>query len=250
MIYTSSFKHFVSLKHDHPEIVGVSIARSMPSWARPVVDFEAPKLAPSQSLLDRWKSHQINWCQYTEEYNEKLTHLNRDKAKAHFESLGEYVYLLCWEEDVTNPKTPCHRTLVGEWFGLVESRRQDSPNAPMKTIIAGSRTITDFNELLKAIKDSKFDISEVVSGTARGVDLMGEKWAEWSDTPLKRFPAEWDRWRKQAGFMRNTEMANYADALIAVWDGESKGTKNMIDTAKRYGLKVFVRNIARDVAGD
>lgn len=57
---------------------------------------------------------------------------------------------------------------------------------------------------------------------------------------LTIFKADWDKHGKAAGFKRNTEMAKYADALIAFWDGKSKGTKHMIDTAKSHNLKVRV----------
>lgn len=81
---------------------------------------------------------------------------------------------------------------------------------------------------------------EIVSGTANGADKLGEKYANEKGYLLKKFPADWDKYGKSAGFKRNVEMSNYADALIAFWDGKSKGTKHMIDLAKRYELKVKV----------
>ena len=110
----------------------------------------------------------------------------------------------------------------------------------MKTIIAGSRGIVNYQALCKAVRNSGFEISEVVSGTARGVDRMGEQWAAENQVPVKRFPADWDRHGRAAGYIRNRAMADYADALIALWDGDSRGTKGMIDDAKARGLKVFV----------
>lgn len=111
----------------------------------------------------------------------------------------------------------------------------------MRTIIAGSRWITDATAVYRAIDLSGFKISEVVSGGARGVDAIGEMWAAYWGIPIKRFPAIWrdkDGQRDmQAGLKRNSEMARYADALIAVWDGRSSGTKHMIDQANYYGLK-------------
>lgn len=111
----------------------------------------------------------------------------------------------------------------------------------MKTIIAGSRDITDYSLVMEAIQESEFEISEVVSGTAKGVDRLGELWATNHKIPVKHYPADWNKYGKSAGPIRNQEMANYADALIAVWDGKSRGTKNMIDQAKEKGLKVYVR---------
>jgi len=113
----------------------------------------------------------------------------------------------------------------------------------MKVIIAGSREIFDYNIVKEAIEESKFEITEVVSGTARGVDSLGERWAYEHKIPVKRFPADWDKHGKAAGIIRNSEMANYGEALIAIWDGESRGTKNMIDTAKKKNLQVFIKII-------
>lgn len=110
----------------------------------------------------------------------------------------------------------------------------------MKTIIAGSRSITDYKIVFQAIVASRFAITEVVSGKARGVDTLGEQFAfEWH-LPVKFFPADWESFGKSAGYVRNVQMAEYADALIAIWDGKSRGTKNMIDIANRSKLKVHL----------
>lgn len=110
----------------------------------------------------------------------------------------------------------------------------------MKVIIAGSRGITDYDLVTEAITKSGFEITEVVSGGANGVDKLGEKFAVRNDIPIKVFLADWVKKKASAGIIRNAHMANYAEALIAVWDGKSAGTKNMIDTATKKGLKVFV----------
>lgn len=116
----------------------------------------------------------------------------------------------------------------------------------MKVIIAGSRDIIDLNEVKQAIADSGFEISEVVCGCARGVDELGMIWATNNDIPVKRMPADWRRYGKQAGRERNIAMARYADALIAVWDGESPGTHHMMKVAKMQGLKRHIRNTGDD----
>lgn len=113
----------------------------------------------------------------------------------------------------------------------------------MKVIIAGSRTIADMAMLVQAIADSGFEITEVVSGGARGVDKLGELWAVQNFTTATVFPADWSSHGKAAGTIRNRQMAEYADALIALWDGESRGTKNMIEEAAARGLKVFVMEV-------
>ena len=83
-------------------------------------------------------------------------------------------------------------------------------------------------------------MTEVVSGCAQGADTHGETVARSMGIPVARFPADWKQYCKSAGVRRNAKMAEYADALIAVWDGESRGTKNMIDLAVANGLIVFV----------
>jgi len=110
----------------------------------------------------------------------------------------------------------------------------------LRIIIAGSRGVDDHSVVGKAIKESGLEVTEVVSGCARGVDRLGEEWAEENDVPLRRFPADWERHGSAAGFIRNAEMARHADALVAIWDGSSRGTAHMIKLARRKGLIVKV----------
>lgn len=112
----------------------------------------------------------------------------------------------------------------------------------MKVIIAGGRDFRDAGLLrieCDRILDGITDI-EIVSGTASGADILGELYAKFKSFNIKRFPANWDLYGKGAGFIRNSEMADYADMLIAFWDGKSKGTKNMISVAERKGLTVHI----------
>lgn len=110
----------------------------------------------------------------------------------------------------------------------------------MKTIIAGSRDITDYDYLKEIIKLVPWDITEVVSGAARGVDTLGELYAAENNIPCVRFPAKWDELGKKAGIIRNCEMAAYADALITLWDGLSKGSAHMLKEAKRKKLFIYL----------
>lgn len=112
----------------------------------------------------------------------------------------------------------------------------------MKCIIAGSRDGFTFNDVVKAVQESGFteEISEVVSGGAHGVDRFGEQWADYNAVNVKRFIPDWDGLGKKAGHVRNREMGDYADALIALWDGKSSGTKGMIEYAQKKGLKVYI----------
>lgn len=130
----------------------------------------------------------------------------------------------------------------------------------MRIIIAGSRTFNDYDLLKKtldifAIEYGKVESSMspgfyysttkilaecILSGKARGADTLGEQWAKANSVPIKEYPAEWDKHGKSAGYIRNKEMAENADALVAFWDGKSKGTKHMIDLALEKGLTVVV----------
>ncbi len=115
----------------------------------------------------------------------------------------------------------------------------------MRIIIAGSRTITDQNEIFKAIELglemlAPQDVISILSGCARGVDCVAIEFAEQNNIKYFLFPADWSRFGKSAGFRRNKLMADHADALIAIWDGKSKGTLHMINIAKTKNLQVYI----------
>lgn len=111
----------------------------------------------------------------------------------------------------------------------------------MRTIIAGSRTITDPNVIEEAVKASGFIITEVVCGGAAGVDTLGKDWAVLRGIPVKTFMADWETHGKAAGPIRNEEMAKYADQVICIFDVQAacKGTKNMSKKATENGKPVF-----------
>lgn len=111
---------------------------------------------------------------------------------------------------------------------------------PMKVIIAGSRSITNPGLIDKAVLESKFPISWVVCGGASGVDALGEEWALRNHIPITYFPAKWELHGKSAGMIRNRKMSEWADALIAVWDGKSRGTRHMIDIMRKMDKPAFV----------
>ena len=114
----------------------------------------------------------------------------------------------------------------------------------MKVIIAGSRGAVE-NELSKALTICSWTgfISTVISGGASGVDFFGERWAHKKKIVVSKYPADWEKYGKKAGPIRNEIMAQNAHGLIAVWDGASRGTTNMIDNAIKYGLRVAVWKI-------
>ncbi len=120
-----------------------------------------------------------------------------------------------------------------------------------KVIIAGGRDFDNY-ELLKSTMDKllsnkpKDDIC-IVCGKARGADTLGEYYAKERGYQIDYYPAQWDKYGTSAGFMRNCEMARESDALVAFWDGASKGTRHMIDVARRYHLQVRVKRYIHNV---
>jgi hypothetical protein len=112
----------------------------------------------------------------------------------------------------------------------------------MRTIIAGSRdTITrkDLSDALRACGWAS-KITVVLSGKCRGVDAWGESFAYASGLPVEEYPADWDGHGRGAGHIRNAAMVRKSEALLAVWDGKSPGTEDVIKRARKAGLQVYV----------
>jgi len=113
----------------------------------------------------------------------------------------------------------------------------------MKVIIAGSRSFQAEAAdalVLSAVAKCPFEITEVVSGAARGIDSAGERWADANNVPMTRFRADWKRHGNGAGPTRNLKMADYADALIAIMrPGGSPGTRHMIWAMRQMKKPVF-----------
>ena len=117
----------------------------------------------------------------------------------------------------------------------------------MKLIVAGGRDFKDYRllkETLDNFQKEYGNIAEVVSGTAVGVDKLGEQYANENNIPIKRFVPDWKGLGKRAGHVRNRQMGDYAKEhggmLVAFWDKQSRGTKGMIDYATKIGLKSLV----------
>jgi hypothetical protein len=110
----------------------------------------------------------------------------------------------------------------------------------MKVIIAGSRSITLEPSVIKGLMDT-FHIkpSVIVCGGARGMDTSGELYAAFYNVEVDYFLPDWDRLGRGAGFVRNTQMANYGDALLIVWDGYSKGSNHMKDKMLSLNKPVY-----------
>lgn len=121
----------------------------------------------------------------------------------------------------------------------------------MRIIVAGSRTITNERTIEEAITNSPFwrekGLKEIITGGAKGVDKIAHKWARKHAHTTSVVKADWDLYGKSAGPIRNREMAMRGDALVAIWDGESRGTRSMINIALDLGLDVYVRVVKSEM---
>ena len=114
-----------------------------------------------------------------------------------------------------------------------------------KVIIAGSRYFTSYQHLKEACEfylSNKLPQVTIISGHAKGADSLGEKWASEMNLPCEIYPADWNKYGKSAGYIRNKQMAEVGNALIAfkIKGIESKGTDNMISLAREKGISVRV----------
>lgn len=115
----------------------------------------------------------------------------------------------------------------------------------MKTIIAGGRNIHNYN-IAAAVERSGFIITEILEGGATGIDRLAGEYALANSIPLEVVPADWIKNGRAAGPIRNAHMASLADALILIWDGESKGSASMLREAKFLGLKIHQEIVKKD----
>jgi DNA polymerase I len=212
-------------------------------------------------LVDDWNPNEPD--EHTEWYLHKLKE-SANKFKVFFTPKDfKLLFSETDEEDVD--------------YQAIKIQNKDVIRKPLRVIIAGTRDIESMFWIERAIAGCKFlkeisgdihpkgfKIGEVVCGMAPGADSLGYEWAKENGIPVAEFPADWDnldvpnaviRTRKDgkkynaiAGHMRNEKMAEYAHAegdgaLIAIWDGQSRGTRDMIDRAKKLKMKVYVSKI-------
>lgn len=127
----------------------------------------------------------------------------------------------------------------------------------MRLVICGSRTFQNMltiEDVDFQIKKNKLKPTEIISGECRGPDLLGHAWADANGIPVKEFVPNWDdiskckspkknkygkMYNPSAGFERNQQMGEYADAVLAFWDEESHGTEHMINAMKKLGKPVY-----------
>lgn len=118
-------------------------------------------------------------------------------------------------------------------------------NEIMKAAIVGSRDFNDYNMLVEYIYniciENNYSITEIVSGGARGADKLGELFANNYNLKLTVFKADWNKYGKRAGFVRNVDIIKNCDICFAFWDGESHGTKHDIELCKDYNKKCYIK---------
>ena len=116
----------------------------------------------------------------------------------------------------------------------------------MKIIVAGGRDFDNYKFLCERLDFLFQNIHPtIICGEAKGADSLGKRYAQEKGLETMSFPAQWDKYGKSAGYRRNEEMGAVADALVAFWDGKSKGTKHMIDYMLKLGKKVKVVRYVR-----
>lgn len=121
---------------------------------------------------------------------------------------------------------------------IKETKKMAAEKKEFRLVVAGSRDFDDYTLLsaeLDKLLAGKTNIT-IVSGTARGADRLGERYAAEHNLRIERFPAEWEKYHKGAGPVRNMKMVQSADAVIVFWDNDSSGTKNIIECARKQDI--------------
>ncbi len=114
----------------------------------------------------------------------------------------------------------------------------------MKTIIAGSRKFFSYNKVAEIIEDSGFEITLVISGCVKGVDVLGEQWARNHRVPVRMFSPQWKKCNGEGSRVRNKKIIDDAEALIAVYNSKtSVGTKDLIEQAIDKGLQIYLYDL-------
>lgn len=120
-----------------------------------------------------------------------------------------------------------------------------------RIVIAGCRDYNNYDEAKPYIDFCLSNISKensivIVSGCASGADAIGERYAKENGYEVEKYPADWKAYGRGAGPKRNKQMAQVSDYVICFWDGKSKGTKSMIDYARKCGKPVKIKTISRN----
>ena len=177
------------------------------------------------------------YTQIKENNKDVIEELNKIKEL----SLNNNIALGCW----CYPKR-CHAQTIKKFLEVDMVAKKESTikskRPTFKVIIAGGRNFNDYERLKRDC--DKLLINKrnmgyriiIISGTAQGADTLGEQYAKEKGYEVLRFPADWTTYGKKAGYIRNIEMSQHADACICFWDNFSRGTRHMIETARKKGI--------------
>lgn len=117
-----------------------------------------------------------------------------------------------------------------------------------RVVVAGSRSFTDYEKAKRYIDFCISNIRKeneiiIVSGGARGADLLGEQYANENGFKIERYLPDWETYGKSAGVRRNKTMVDVSDYVICFWDGKSRGTKSTIDFALKHKKPIKISMI-------
>ncbi len=161
---------------------------------------------------------------YREHFHKRLKQ-DRGFAKRVEELRGKRLGCFCKPQ-------PCHGDVIVEYVNNLPEVK------PVRLAVIGSRTFNEYRFL--EITLDWFSISKIISGGAKGADLLATKYAANRNIPTKVFPAEWDKYGKSAGYKRNVLIVEACDELVAFWDTKSRGTKHSLDIAKEQNKPVHI----------
>lgn len=189
---------------------------------------------PLDRTKDLWSEYLalwITWSQYHPDLIEEL----RGHAVKHNYTLSD-----CFASTPVNQARALAQILNDKPAPLKESNMNE-----FKLIVAGGRDFNDYETLSRVLNDTANGLYaskavSIVSGMARGADMLGHRFAKEHNVKVYEFPADWSGMGKVAGFKRNEHMAKFADGLLAFWDGTSKGTGHMIGCMRLANKPVHI----------
>ena len=121
----------------------------------------------------------------------------------------------------------CHGQIIADYLNSLPEVKS------VKLAVIGSRSFHNYAFMCDILK--WYDISSIISGGARGADKLAEQYAMEHSIPIKVFPANWDKYGKRAGFLRNEQIIDACDEVVAFWDSISSGTAHSLKLAEEKG---------------
>lgn len=200
--------------------------------------FTARKLGRQVKLIKDWNSARlvIMYELLEEKFynNEKLRKALKDTGDLYIEEENN------WNDTFWGVCNGVGQNLLGKMIMEIRQNIIDNDKKSLKVIVAGTRSFNDYKLMTKKLDNYFKNVKPtIICGEARGADTLGKKYALEHGYEVKSFPADWSK-GKSAGYQRNEEMADYADALVAFWNGSSKGTEHMIKTMQNMKKPVRI----------